>query len=370
MFILNISPINVCKSYHNDSNFSKSSYNPNFTGRSTVLIEKGLQSCEYSLRVIVNKLVDIFEGKQIKEATKLVSEIVPESTEKYLAQLDDISRWFATNKSIDVNIEDKILERVAKEGKSTIFIMNHSNQKEDPSLLAVLNTLLTEAYIAAGRGKEKPFPLPKIILNEDILTSMNKTKRKAFEAFGAVGVDANLASANKETNVRAFVPIMRDFLKDKCNIFIFPEGKLAIRNDLSLEERFQSGIAELISKILGVKKEVTVVPVGFSYGKGDAKKLVAMQIGKPVVFTRQGDITTSTAGSILESEFAFKGFKDFFKKHEDKTDVPITKEGVPVPINGIVGFIKSILCENLGICAKEAAKKLKEPLNAREIKLY
>ena len=199
MFILNITPISCQNKNYCNTAYARS---PHFTGKYDIASEKGLQSCEYALRVIANKFADLFEGKGVKAITKSISEVVPESSEKYLAQLDDISRWFASGKSIDVNIEDKILEEVAKSGKSTIFIMNHSNQKEDPSMLAVLSTLLTEAYIAAGRGKENPFPMPKIILNEDILKTMNETKRKAFEAFGAVGVDANIVSANKDTNVK------------------------------------------------------------------------------------------------------------------------------------------------------------------------
>ena len=274
-----------------------------------------------------------------------------------MSQLNLISRFYATNKDIEVNIEDKILERIAQKGKSTIFIMNHSNQHQDPSMLAVLNMLLSEAYQFAGKGDK--FPLPKIILNQDILTTMNPTKRKAFEAFGAVGIDASVKGGDKAFNARAFLPLIKDFIKDKCNIFIFPEGKLAVRNDLPFEERFQSGIAEMINKILGIKKEVMVVPVGFSYGKGEFKNLTAMQIGEPVIFTRSGNETTTTAGSIMSSEFADKGFVSFFKKHDGEENITITSEGIPVKPEGIVGYIKSLLAENLDICSKEAELKIR-----------
>ena len=50
-----------------------------------------------------------------------------------------------------------ILEKLAQKGDSIIFIMNHSNQSEDPKMLAVLNTLLSEAYQKAGKEE---FPLP------------------------------------------------------------------------------------------------------------------------------------------------------------------------------------------------------------------
>ena len=189
---------------------------------------------------------------------------------------------------------------------------------------------------------------------------MNPTKRKAFEALGAVGIDANISGADTKANARAFLPVLKDFIRDKCNIFIFPEGKLAIRTDLDLDERFQIGIAELINKVLGIKKEVTVVPVGFSYGKGKNKTLTGMHLGEPVKFTRKGEDTTSTSGSVLKSEFAFDGFKNFFEKHKNETDVVITENAIPVKPDEVTDFIKSILCENLNICTKEAQKRINQ----------
>ena len=339
----------------NIPNYNYNRYTPSFTGINAVS-EKGAQKFEYGLRIIGNKIADTFEPRRVKAITKNISEVKPESSEKYLDQLEEISRFYSSGKCIDVNIEDKHLEQVADSGSSAIFIMNHSNQTQDPSMLAVLSTLLTKAY--KDSGKTTGFPLPKIILNQDILTTMNPTKRKAFEAFGAVGVDANIETADRAVNARAFFPLIKDFIRNKCNIFIFPEGKLAIRKDLDLESRFQIGIAELINKVLGIKKEVQVVPVGFAYGKGENKCYNAMEIGVPLKFTRQGENTTVTAGSVPKSEFAFDGFKKFFENHKDETDIVITENGEPVKPDNITGFIKSLLSENLNICSNEAKKKL------------
>ena len=365
---MNITPINYQYQYqYRNINAPKAALHQApaqmaFTG---VRVEKSMQKGEYALRVIANKISNLFQSKKAKELTKTISEITPESSPKYLSQLEGVSRIYASNKIIDVNIEDKILEQIAQSGKSTIFIMNHSNQSEDPQMLAVLNTLLTQAYQDAGRGDS--FPLPKIILNKDILTSMNSVRRKAFEAVGAVGVDANISSRDTSENARAMLPLIKDFISDKCNIFIFPEGRLAIRKDLELFQRFQGGIAEMINKILGIKKEVTVVPVGFSYGRGANKDLTGMHIGTPIVFKRDKDITTATSGSILNSEFADPGFAGFFGKHKDEIDIVITKEGKPVGKRDITSFIKDMLSENLGICAKEAEKKLALPVEKSEI---
>ena len=327
--------------------------------------ERGLQKIEYAFRILANRLADFFESKKTKMITKNIAQITPESSEKYLAQLEEVSRYFSTGKTIDVNTEDKILEEIAQKKDSVIFIMNHSNQTQDPSMLAVLNTLLTQAYRNAG--KINNFPLPKIILNQDILKTMNPTKRRAFENFGAVGIDANIYSGDKSVNARAFLPLMRDFVRNKSNIFIFPEGKLAIRKDLDFNSRFQIGIAELINKVLGIKKNVTVVPVGFAYGKGDNKALTGMHIGEPIVFSRNGENTTTTCGNILKSEFGMTEYKKFFRKHKYNAEVVITDAGIPVKQEEVTEYIKSLLSENLEICSKEAEKRIKRPIDPSEI---
>lgn len=337
-----------------------------FTGANiNAVSEKGMQQGEYLFRIIANKFADLFEGRKIKQITKTIANITPESNEKYLTQLEEISRHFSTGKTIDVNIEDKILEKVASGRKSTIFIMNHSNQKQDPSMLAVLNALLAKAY--RDFDIKEGYPLPKIILNQDILKTMNPTKRKAFEAFGAVGIDANIYSADKKANARVFLPLIKDFVRNKCNIFIFPEGRLAVRKDLDFNSRFQIGIAELINKVLGIRKEVNVVPVGFSYGKGENNALTGMHIGEPIKFTRTGEQTSATSGNILKSEFAMDEFRIFFEKHKNTTDVVITENGVPVKPSDVTDFIKSILSENLEICTKEAKKQIEKPLDINEV---
>ena len=328
---------------------------------STIKVERGF---EYSFRILRNKFSDLFQSKKSKEITRNIAALTPKQDKVFLAQLAEIGRLYATKKVIDVNIEDKILEQIAKTGDSTIFIMNHSNQTEDPQLLAVLNILLAEAY---KKASVEQFPLPKIILNEDILKTMNPTKRKAFENFGAVGIDASITGGDKSSNAKAFFPLIKDFVRNKCNIFIFPEGRLAVRKDLDLHGRFQTGVANMINKILGVKKEVTVVPVGFAYGKGEQKDLTAMNIGTPIFVKRIGETTTVTKGDIEKKSDSC--LYNFFEKHKEETDIAITSGGKPVPQNNIAEYLKTILCENLDINSNIAEKKLQTPFIEEDIKL-
>lgn len=343
------------------SNFylSQSHVNPQFKSapkfnNARVNMEKKL---EYSLRVSGNKMQDLLTPKSAKETLKDIAALVPQQNKTFLEQLAEIARLYATQNVVQINLEDNILEQIAEAGDSTIFIMNHSNQSEDPQMLAFLNTLLAEAYKKTGK---ESFPLPKIVMNEDILKTMNPIKRKVFENFGAVGIDASLMDANKGVNVRAFLPLMRDFIQDKCNIFIFPEGRLAVRKDLDLYSRFQDGVASLINKILGVKKQVRVVPVGFAYNPALQRKNI--QIGTPIMVKRDNGATSVTKGDIEKDPECC--LSNFFKKNEGVENVIITSEGIPVePIN-IPIYLKTILSENLEINSNIAQEKVQKPLSS------
>lgn len=352
---------------NNYGNYYAVQNQPTFEGLKAKALNSSVNGnrIEYLLRVIGNKLHDLFQSKAGKELTKCIAEIKPEQTELYLAQLAEIGKIYGTKKIIDVNIDDGVLEMLAQQDQSVIFIMNHSNQKEDPQLLAVLNTLLADAYRKAGHFD---FPLPKIILNEDILKTMNPVQRQAFENFGAVGIDARVSEEDrdKDTNVKAFFPLVKDFVRNKCNIFIFPEGRLAARKDLDLHGRFQMGVANLINKILGFKKSVLVVPVGFAYGKGKEDNLTAIHIGTPIEFKRDRDVTTMTKGDVLKNPDS--PYSSFFEKHNDKTDIPMTSGGIPIKPEDVPRYLKTFLCENLEINTNFAVKNI--PLNGEKVTEY
>ena len=376
MQINNISylPQNI---YQKKVSYNTQGTNPNFKGQvpsveyASAAMTRG---AEYSMRVVCNKFLDLFQPKFEKKIIKNIANIKAEPTKLYLEQLSEIGRFYSALNVMDVNVEDKILEKLAQKDEPIIFIMNHSNQTEDPQMLAFLNVLLCDAYKKAGK---ESFPLPKIILNEDILKTMNPIKRKAFENFGAVGIDASVVGGDKSVNTRAFLPLVKDFVRKKCNIFIFPEGRLAIRSDLELFDRFQSGVPNLINKILAIKKNVTVVPVGFSYGgksKGangvrlGEKGLNGMSIGTPIEIKRIGEATTVSGGDILKSENSC--LFNFFNKQKDIADVPITSDGKPVKPEEISDYLKTILSENLEINSDLAKKKLEIPVEKTGYTMY
>ena len=106
-------------------NVSKTLYQPNYNMKrnyinftsltpSKVASSKVSHSAEYSLRVLINKFSDLFQSKENKNITKSIANIIPAQTKLYLEQLCEIGRLYSTDKIIDVNIEDKVLENIAK----------------------------------------------------------------------------------------------------------------------------------------------------------------------------------------------------------------------------------------------------------------
>lgn len=341
----------IRRNYLNKS--SQVCYTPAFTGnRALAAGEKGMRKVEFFFRRMLNKINDGFESKEMQNVYKEFL-AVDEKSEGFIDKLILAGRKFGCKKEVEINIESGLIEKIAKDGKSHIFIMNHDSQSADPEMLAIFNTLLCQEYKRLGLAKD--CPRPKIILNEDILLSMNPEKRKVFEKIGAVGIDADLYSNDNAKNARSLLPLLRGFMKDKVNIFIFPEGKLA-GSKVPLKQKFQHGVAEMINKLAGKKDEVNVVPLGFAYNKGSKKNLASIYIGEPVVFRKTCEGLTSSAGNI-KSDFASEHYKNFFLK-DNLNDKVITDKGIPVKEKELPAYISGILCENLEICKKEARKNL------------
>lgn len=325
---------------------------PKFHGqmsvKSAVCAEKTLRSVEFTGRRIVDKIVALFTKKSTNALHEELSKVDTKSP-NYIETISKLSRKFGAKQDIELNIESGRIEQIASSGKPHIFIMNHDNQSKDPQMLMFFNTLLNDEYIKTGQSAT--CPRPKIILNEDILLSKNKKQREIFLKMGAVPIDANIYAANKKTNVKQFVSLIRGFIKGESNIFIFPEGKNAIFKNAPLENKFQLGVGEIISKITDKIPEVNVTPIGFAYNKGKNKSAGdSIYIGKTIIFKKDGENTLVSAGNI-SSTFAQKDYKEFFGNDEMAT---ITDKSIPVKGHDLPAYISGILCENLRICKEEA----------------
>ena len=302
-------------------------------------------------RKLINKVNDFFSKKQNNEIYNELIKVDTKSPE-YITSLSKVSRLLSTRNEIEINLESGRIQNIVRTGKPHIFIMNHDNQAKDPKMLAFFNTLLNEEYIKTGQAKT--CPRPRIILNEDILLSMNKQNRQIFEKLGAVPIDASIYSADKKSNSKQFFKLMREFLKGEVNIFIFPEGKKSAYKNIPLQEKFQQGVAEMVTKLADKLPEVNVTPIGFAYNKKLNSAGDSLYIGKTIKFKKDGDSLIATSGNV-SSNFARQNYKDYFSGVDE---MPIMEKSVTVKGKELPEYVAGILCENLRICKEEAKLQL------------
>jgi len=320
--------------------------------KKALILEKCHQKIEFLARKIINKVNVAINHKKIN---KVYNEVVniDEQSPKYMKMIYDFGKMMSKRNEIEINVENNALMDIAKAKESCIFIMNHDNQRQDPKLLAFFNSLLTREYIY--NGKAKTCPRPKIIVNDDILGSLNPKSRAIYEKVGAVGVDASLFLPHLGKNGRNMLATVSKVIENKANLYIFPEGKMCVFRNLDPEYKFQTGVADIVKFISERKNRVKVVPLGFAY-KG---KIGSIHIGEPIYIKKNKEKTLITSGSV-DSSFASKEYVDFFKKNTStkKPFATITKRDVPVEGNDLPDYIAGVLCENLKICKAEAKKAI------------
>ena len=259
-------------------------------------------------------------------------------------------RIFAKEKEVEINLESNRIKDIVNSNEPHIFIMNHDNQTHDPEMMTMFNTFLSDEYIKSGKASTCPRPV--VILNEDILLSMNKKRREIFEKMGAIGIDASLYSADGKKNAKKLIPVLRDFVMGKANIYIFPEGKMSAYKNLDIKDKFQTGVADMVHLLVNKRDDVRVVPLAFDYNKKSKPLLSSIYIGSPIIFKKEGTHVLSSSGNV-SSSFTSDDYKNFFNNPDIDYET-ITDKGIPVEGKNTVAYIGGVLCENLRICKEEA----------------
>lgn len=293
-------------------------------------------------RKAFNRIVHPFVKKEIDELYTIVNKVDLESDE-YCATMVAYADNLLQKRDLLCNFEEPILEQIARSDMPVIYVMNHSKQTSDPSMLMLFNGILNVKYLELGKGATSP--RPKIIMNKNIIESQDSKMQEIYKKCGAIGVDI---TSEKPNNTGALISAIRGYLSNKNNIFIFPEGRNCVKKQLSFDERFQDGVSGIIKRIIEMGKTVKVVPLGFSYGK-EKSILGSIYIGKPIYFKKSGERILTNASN-ASSEFAPKALKGQFKGR-------FIRE-----IHGIKEISTQII-ENMKICMSEAQKRLLNPDN-------
>jgi hypothetical protein len=314
----------------------------------------------------------------------------PENSPAFIDVVLYIAKLWMGKRESEINYSQGKVPELSKSDEACIYIMNHDYQDQDPALMATFMSLLYRDYKALGKAAS--CPRPKVILNEDILNTHSEKVRNIFEKAGAVGVDPSLylPKESAKSNLKRMLPVIQGFIQDKCNVFIFPEGKLSAFRNLDLFQRFQEGIGDLIRTVANKKNRVKVVPLGMAYNRKAKKdRLGSLFVGKPIYFKKQGNQMLVSPGNALD-DTSSPLFKALFPKHaqqvsqkegrsllEDKRTIetftregfvpigdefykPITQNQQPVANRDVASYIAGILCEDLRICRDQAIKQLPE----------
>lgn len=262
----------------------------------------------------------------------------------YIEYVYKISRKIC-NKPIEINVESGRLDDIVKSREPYIFIMNHTFfQKNDLDATEFFNTLLYREYLYNGFADS--CPRSKILANANIL----KRKKDKGEKAKWLGITPINLRDKKNNNAVVLRNITRDFIADKINLFIFPEGSLASLVFLPLKYKFQPGVSTIIRKALEEKEKVNVVPLGFAH----SEKGSAIHIGNTVSFFKRDGKYIVSKGN-LESQFFDKDLAKMYKSQE----MTITDEGKEINYKNVVPYISGILVKNLECTVKEARNDLK-----------
>ena len=105
---------------------------------------------------------------------------------------------------------------------------------------------------------------------------------------GLIPVDASMTDRRGDKNVVPVKSLILKFIHNKCNLFIFPEGNNSVYKNMTLEEKFQPGVAKIVKNILEVKESVRIVPLGLSYTR-DKNNMGSVHIGDTILLRRKGN---------------------------------------------------------------------------------
>lgn len=359
-------------------------------------------------------------AKQINHFLRLFKN-VPVQSKEYVQALQKTAEFYVGDREFEVNTESGRLRDIVNSDDACIFIMNHDHQSEDPSMLGMFSMILYQEYLDAGKGATCPRP-KILLNRDIIDTISDRSMRNLYLKMGAVGVDASVGTESNDTfkqifsdffgrfrlwgkpkpksnpgmmaNSRQMMGLLKGFNQNQNHIFIFPEGRLSAVSDdviikefkqlplekqleafpldrrppnlpleeqlraFALRERFQTGVGEMVRMASKRKKNVKVVPLGFSFNtKEAAKKLGSIYIGEPIVFQRNATGQLTCSASNVTPEDATPSYVRVFKKQlEDKENNPLRpfteKDGdLGSPISGV-------LFENLRICKIKAMNNL------------
>jgi len=323
----------------------------------------GLRNSIEKIAILFSKLKSKITGKPEKDLgwmTRQDLEIMKTNPLLELKTIYNISKLMSGGKEVEINIENNELHDIVNDDEACIFIMNHDRQKDDPKLFAFFNALLTREYI--NRGLHETCPKPKILINKDIIDTTSENKQILAEALGAIGIDAGIHCADSFANGKIIAQLVNEIANNKTHLFIFPEGRMSIFENLNPQWKFQSGIANIVKAVLKKKEQVKVIPLGFAY----KKDVGGINIGKPLFFKKEGRNILFKPGDVDKNTQDEK-YVDFINNSTSRNGwYNIVENGEEINQREIGDYIAGILCESLTQSKIKAADSLRTVGTAKD----
>lgn len=303
---------------------------------------------------ISNTLNTKYERGQSFRASALLSDVskkyrnINVNSEDYIKYIYSFSKKICSQ-TCEINIEKGAIQDLVSKREPAIFIMNHTRaQSKDIDAAIFFNALLYREYLYHGLGEN--CLRSKIMTGKGFLKKLQDGGEK-LEWMGAVPVSNSMNQDGKKQNTDMLKELIQEFIQDKINIFLFPEGALAALNFLPGNYKFQPGVSSIIKNVLDTKPSAKVVPLGFAHNR----ELSSIHIGEPVYFKKTEMGYCASKGN-ADSDFFDKSLANFYSGNDEKL---ITENGLAVERDKLIPYISGILLKNLECCAKEAKQELK-----------
>lgn len=255
-------------------------------------VRKVLEKSVAFSRVLSDKIFFLSNRKSINSLNKGFVNLNPESKE-YIDELAKVGNSLG-KKFVITNIEDNPLKSLSQSKNAAIFVLNHPNYHKDKFTYIILNSMINKMY--AQEGKQAICPRPKIIVSRNMLKLLGEKVGKIYKKLGLTEVDASLGKRDNGFNAKSMRQLMKEFVRNKSNIFIFPEGNNSLFTNKPLEEKLQPGIAEFVKSALKLKGNVRIIPVGINY-TGEKNSMGNIFIGKPIHLRQTGNEIIYTQGT-------------------------------------------------------------------------
>lgn len=249
------------------------------------------KSIKYS-RILADKMFSWSNRSAIKDLNKRFTKMNPASKE-YIDELAKVGNSM-TDQFVVTNIESSTMKRLAKSNDATIFVLNHPNYHKDKFVYVILNSMLNKLY--AEQGRQLSCPRPKILVSKNMLKMLGEKVGNIYKHLGLTEVDASIKNKDVGKNIEPMKQLLAEFVQNKSNIFIFPEGNNSSFMNKTMEEKIQPGIAKFVRSALKAKGKVRIVPVGIDYPK-EKNSFGNIFIGKPIWLKDGGKEVVYTQGT-------------------------------------------------------------------------